>query len=90
MNDDDPMVGGAIYLTGGKTYLDNVIFFRNFALAGGAIYVGPSAQLTIAGGTFLRNNATGTGTNTDSINNSTNTNPNTTNIPPVRFVLQKT
>ena len=53
------MVGGAIYLSGGKTFVDNVLFLRNFALAGGAIYVGPSAQLTIAKADFTRNNATG-------------------------------
>jgi hypothetical protein len=53
------MMGGAICLTGGKTFMDNVILLQNTALAGGAVYVGPGAQLTIASADFIGNNATG-------------------------------
>jgi Chlamydia polymorphic membrane protein (Chlamydia_PMP) repeat len=60
------MVGGAIYLTGGKAFIDTVTFVGNSAMAGGAILVGPTAQLTISNADFIRNNATGSTNNSPS------------------------
>lgn len=51
--------GGAIYLSGGRAFVDSVEFYENQATAGGAVYIGPGAQLTIASAEFKNNNATG-------------------------------
>ena len=62
-------MGGAIHLTGGKTFIDSVTFLNNIAtIGGGAIYVGPTAQLTIASANFYNNVVTG-----DQNNNTGNT-----------------
>jgi hypothetical protein len=60
-------MGGAIHLTGGKTFIDSVTFWNNAAtIGGGAIYVGPTAQLTIASANFYNNHVSGsTASNTD-------------------------
>jgi predicted outer membrane repeat protein len=62
-------MGGAIHLTGGKTFIDSVIFRSNVAtIGGGAIYVGPTAQLTIASANFYNNFVTN-----KNVNNTNNT-----------------
>ena len=66
---DSMGLGGALHLIGGKTFIDRVTFWNNVATTGGgAIYVGPTAQLTIASANFYNNYVAG-----NSINNTDKT-----------------
>lgn len=51
-------VGGALYLTGGKASMTGVGVVNNEAGAGGGIYVGPDAELSINSANFIQNVAT--------------------------------
>lgn len=47
--------GGAIYLTGGSASLYNVVFEKNTAMRGGAIYADSGVLLSIDGSYFVEN-----------------------------------
>jgi hypothetical protein len=55
----DVSAGGAMFLTGGTTILNDVAVLDSSAGGGGAIYVGPGATLNIAQANFFNNQATG-------------------------------
>ena len=59
---DDPFalsVGGAMMLTGGRVKIKDMAFVNNEAKGGGALYIGPLAEVDITRASFFNNKATG-------------------------------